>query len=219
MEAPLDVEAGRKKFLVAADSEAERNYVARYAQKGVAQELAYAAAVRDKAGSMRQPLTPGHVSQVTIKTVPDLSIASEAPGALRGHPPLGWASSTPAAMCSAPRALQQSLQLCSHRVCDPQGHVIRLTAASRTGTRLSMQHKNCRAHDCAPAMAARGMPAACRPPVVAEPPAVAVLGPQQGAWRPLHPPGRAGTRLSIQQVGSLLCLFAQHWSHALCASR
>ena len=116
MEAPTDVEAGRKKFLVAADSEAERNYVARYAQKGTVHELAYAAAVGEKAGSMRQPLTPGHVSQVTIKTVPDLSTASEPPGALRGRPPLGWASSAPAAMLPAPRALQQSLPLCSHCV-------------------------------------------------------------------------------------------------------
>lgn len=120
MEAPTDVEAGRKKFLVAADSEAERNYVARYAQKGTAHELAYAAAVGDKAGSMRQPLTPGHVSQVMIKTVPDLSVASEGPGALRGRPLLDWASSAPAAMCPAPRVLQQSPQLCSHCVVVPK---------------------------------------------------------------------------------------------------
>ena len=116
MEAPTDVEAGRKKFLVAADSEAERNYVARYAQKGTAHELAYAAAVGDKAGSMRQPLTPGHVSQITIKTVPDLSIASEAPGALRGQSPLDWASSHQLLCAQRGGLVAESLQLCSHCV-------------------------------------------------------------------------------------------------------
>ena len=205
MEAPTDVEAGRKKFLVAADSEAERNYVARYAQKGTPHELAYAAAVGDKAGSMRQPLTPGHVSQITIKTVPDLSMASEAPGAFQGRSSLDWASSAPAVTCSALRASQHTLPMVQSLCCDPQSHAARLIAASRIGTLLSKWHRSCAAQVCAPATASRGMPAACRPPVVAEPPAVAVLGPQQGAWRPLHPEGRAGTRLSLQQVGSRSC--------------
>lgn len=71
-----DVEAGKqKKFLAAADSPAEREYVARYGQKQGA--FAYETAVADKLASVPQPLTPGHVTALTIKAITDAEAAAD----------------------------------------------------------------------------------------------------------------------------------------------
>ena len=67
-----DIEAGKLKFLAAQHSPTERDYVARYGQK------AYRTHSGTQAGSMPQPLTPGHTSVVKIKALTEQEAA--APG-------------------------------------------------------------------------------------------------------------------------------------------
>ncbi len=68
-----DIESGKEKFLAAQHSPTERDYVARYGQK------AYRTVSGTEAGSMPQPLTPGHTATVKIKALTEQEAA--APGA------------------------------------------------------------------------------------------------------------------------------------------
>ncbi|DBA96678.1 TPA: hypothetical protein ACH3X1_015529 [Trebouxia sp. C0004] len=67
-----DIESGKEKFLAAQHSPTERDYVARYGQK------AYQTVTGSEAGSMPQPLTPGHTATVKIKALTEQEAA--APG-------------------------------------------------------------------------------------------------------------------------------------------
>ena len=67
-----DIESGKEKFLAAQHSPTERDYVARYGQK------AYRTVSGGEAGSMPQPLTPGHTATVKIKALTEQEAA--APG-------------------------------------------------------------------------------------------------------------------------------------------
>ncbi len=67
-----DIESGKDKFLAAQHSPTERDYVARYGQK------AYRTVSGGEAGSMPQPLTPGHTATVKIKALTEQEAA--APG-------------------------------------------------------------------------------------------------------------------------------------------
>lgn len=67
-----DIESGKEKFLAAQHSPTERDYVARYGQK------AYRTVSGGEAGSMPQPLTPGHTATVRIKALTEQEAA--APG-------------------------------------------------------------------------------------------------------------------------------------------
>ena len=69
-----DIESGKEKFLAAQHSPTERDYVARYGQK------AYRTVSGTQAGSMPQPLTPGHTAVVKIKALTEQEAA--APGTI-----------------------------------------------------------------------------------------------------------------------------------------
>ncbi len=91
-----DIESGKEKFLAAQHSPTERDYVARYGQK------AYRTVSGGEAGSMPQPLTPGHTATVKIKALTEQEAA--APGGalsllLLAFQPFGSPSCLPVGPC------------------------------------------------------------------------------------------------------------------------
>ncbi|KAA6427596.1 MAG: hypothetical protein FRX49_02259 [Trebouxia sp. A1-2] len=102
-----DIESGKEKFLAAQHSPTERDYVARYGQK------AYRTVSGGEAGSMPQPLTPGHTATVRIKALTEQEAA--APGR-------GWSLGRLLSFSWDPAAKAQAGQQLDH------------TAPSRLGT-------------------------------------------------------------------------------------